>query len=57
MAFGCFMDIYQQNGIPQRMHYEGMTPDVISTVRWIGIQEETAQNFKSCEYLGGETHE
>lgn len=49
MTFGCFVDIYQQDGTSQRMHYEGMDPDIFSAVRWIGIMEETAQKFRAAQ--------
>lgn len=45
MPFGCFVDIYQQDGTPVRMHYEGTNVDIRSAVTWIGIMEETTRKF------------
>jgi hypothetical protein len=47
MAFGVFVDIAQQDGTLTRMHYEGVKPDIVKVVTWIGIMEQTAQKFKT----------
>lgn len=40
------MDIYQQDGTPQRMYYEGVGKDMRQLVEWIGVMEETAEQFR-----------
>lgn len=45
MAFGCFVDIRQQDGSLVRMHYEGTGPEVRHYIDWIGITEATTDKF------------
>lgn len=45
MSFGCFVDIRQQDGSLVRMHYP-YTKDSLQLVKWVGIQEQTADKFR-----------
>lgn len=51
MSFGCFVDIRQQCGRKVRMHYP-LDAEHIALVRWIGINEETADNYQPPTVLG-----
>ena len=48
MSYGCFVDIQQQDGRLQRMHYENMAVETLHIVRWIGVQEQMGQKFRSA---------
>lgn len=48
MAFGCFVDIYQQDGTPQRMHYDKLDMETVAMVKWVGVMEETANEFRAA---------
>jgi len=45
MAFGCFVDIRQQDGSQVRMAYNSLDTDTLKYVTWIGITELTADKF------------
>lgn len=45
MAWGCFVDITQQDGSKVRMFYP-MTKQNLAVVEWIGINEQMADKFK-----------
>ena len=42
MAYGCFVDIIQQDGTPTRMFY---TMEKWREVTWFGINEQMAEKF------------
>lgn len=47
MSYGCFVDIYQQDGKPVRMFYENLTPDTVRTITWIGAMEQMGEKFNA----------
>lgn len=45
MAFGCFVDIRQQDGTPVRMHYIGVDHSTVMFCQWVGLNEQMAEKY------------
>lgn len=48
MAYGSFVDIQQQDGYLQRMHYESTGVETVAFVKWVGAQEQMHQKFRDA---------
>jgi hypothetical protein len=48
MAFGCFVDIRQQDGSLVRMNY-AFTQQNLQFCKWVGVMELTADKFRNSE--------